>query len=92
MAGLCWQFSAWLDRAVIDKTGVAGAFDIHLELSAADLPADHDAPTDPSSPATPADPFGAISAAVRKLGLRLSPAKGSSAFLVIDHVEKPSEN
>jgi uncharacterized protein (TIGR03435 family) len=92
MAGLCWQFSGWLERPVIDKTGIVGAFDIHLELSAADLRRDDDAPTDPASPAIPADPFGAISAAVRKLGLKLSPAKGPGAFLVIDHVEKPSEN
>jgi len=92
MAGLCWQFSSWLDRAVIDKTGVAGAFDIHLELSAADLARDDDAPTDPAAPAIPADPFGAISAAVQKLGLKLSPAKGPGAFLIIDRVERPSEN
>ncbi len=92
MAGLCWQFSAWLDRAVIDKTGIAGAFDIHLELSAADLARDDDAPTDPAEPAIPADPVGAISTALQKLGLKLQPANGPGAFLVIDRVERPSEN
>jgi len=92
MAGLCWQFSGWLERPVIDKTGIAGTFDIHLDLSAADLRRDDDAPTDPASPAIPADPFFAISSAVRKLGLRLSAAEGPGSFLVIDHVEKPSAN
>jgi uncharacterized protein (TIGR03435 family) len=73
MAGLCRQFSGSLGRDVIDKTGIAGSFDIHLELSFDDLsPRDDDAPiapTDPAAPGFSADPFGAISAAVQKLGL-----------------------
>jgi uncharacterized protein (TIGR03435 family) len=48
------------------------------------------APGEPA-PFTPADGT-AIRVAVRKLGLRLEPAKGSGEFLVIDHVEKPSGN
>jgi uncharacterized protein (TIGR03435 family) len=31
-------------------------------------------------------------AAFRKIGLKLEPAKGSGQFIVIDHVERPSEN
>jgi uncharacterized protein (TIGR03435 family) len=30
--------------------------------------------------------------AVEKLGLKLEPAKGRGEFLVIDRVERPSEN
>lgn len=95
IAGLCRQFSAWLDRDVIDKTGIAGVFDVHLALSFDDVglrPRGDDAPTDPAAPAIPADPFGAISAAVQRLGLKLVPAKGPGEFFVIDRVEKPSEN
>jgi uncharacterized protein (TIGR03435 family) len=39
-----------------------------------------------------ADPLGAIAAAVRKLGLRLESARGPEAFIIIDHMERPSEN
>jgi uncharacterized protein (TIGR03435 family) len=93
MTGLCRQFSGSFGRDVIDKTGIAGAFDLHLELSFDDMsPRDDDAATDPAAPAIPADPFGAISAGLQKLGLKLVPAKGPGEFLVIDHVEKPSGN
>src|SRR5438067_6869146 len=37
MASLCIQLAIRLDRDVIDKTGIAGMFDIHLEVSRADL-------------------------------------------------------
>jgi uncharacterized protein (TIGR03435 family) len=101
MPGLCYWLSGRLDREVIDKTGIAGMFDIHLEASRANLfpglPA-NGAPgglTDPAVPTVapdPADVFGAIQTAVRKLGLRLERTQGPNQYLVIDHVEKPSEN
>jgi uncharacterized protein (TIGR03435 family) len=98
MAGLCMQLSASLDRDVIDKTGIAGTFDIHLDLSMRDLfPGFHgDSVGGSDDPAavqlTPTDPTGSIFAALRKLGLKLEPGKGAAELLVIDHVERPSEN
>jgi uncharacterized protein (TIGR03435 family) len=76
-------------RPVIDRTGLMGAFDIHLELETV-------AP-DSSGPAGGAasDPLphaSDVTAIREQLGLRLVPAKGLVEFLVIDHVEKPSEN
>jgi hypothetical protein len=38
------------------------------------------------------DQFSALSSVVQKPGLRLESAKGPGEFLVIDSVEKPSEN
>lgn len=65
MAGLCRQFSGSLAQDVIDKTGIAGAFDIHVELSFDDMsPRDLEAPIDPAAPTIPADPFSAFSAAL----------------------------
>ena len=70
------------DRPVIDRTGLSGRFDIQLprigELCGADGAAD--------------TPFDGMRAALEGLGLNLAPAKGPSKFLVIDHVERPSEN
>jgi uncharacterized protein (TIGR03435 family) len=66
-----------LDRPVIDRTGLTGTFDIHLEW-----------PPDP-----PDLPNQAAMSAIREmLGLRLVPQKGPREFLVVDHVEKPSGN
>ncbi|HWZ29745.1 MAG TPA: TIGR03435 family protein [Bryobacteraceae bacterium] len=90
MADFCKNLSGRLDRVVIDKTGIAGTFDIHLDLSLADL--GYPSAVGLSESATPADIFAAVNAAVKKLGLKLKPAKGPGEFFVIDHVEKPSEN
>lgn len=76
-------------RPVIDRTGLTGAFDIHLELDHA--PADSSAPG--SGAASDPSPHSSDIAAIREqLGLRLNPAKGPYEFLVIDHIERPSEN
>jgi uncharacterized protein (TIGR03435 family) len=94
MVDLCRGLSRLLDREVIDKTGVTGMFDIRLELSAADLfPLARRIRDDPGIPASAMDPAGSsIFTAVQKLGLRLQSASGAADFLVIDHVEKPTEN
>jgi len=97
MASLCRDLSLLLDRDVVDRTAIVGAFDIHLELSPADYgnfpDANFGVPTDPASPARVTDPIGSsIFAAVTTLGLTLKPAKGPAEFLIIDHVERPSEN
>jgi uncharacterized protein (TIGR03435 family) len=83
-----------LDRPVIDKTGIASYFEIHLAFSPDDSAAPRPIPTDPGAPAaarTPDAPsiFQAIQ---EQLGLKLVPAKGPMDVLVIDHIERPSEN
>jgi uncharacterized protein (TIGR03435 family) len=93
LAGLCMQFSAALDRAVVDRTGIAGAFDIHLDLTPDDLfPfARHDDAA-AAADAAPPDPLGAITRAVQRLGLKLEATRVSTEFIAIEHVERPSEN
>jgi uncharacterized protein (TIGR03435 family) len=89
-----------LDRNVIDKTGIAGPFDIRVPLTPgfaetlvplAPPPSGGTAATPPNSPDT-SDRFAAAQSVVQKLGLKLESAKGPSRVLVIDHVERPSEN
>jgi uncharacterized protein (TIGR03435 family) len=78
-----------LDSPVIDKTGVAGMFDFHLEFGYGIPNAKLRLP--PAAP--PDDPDGpTIFTAVEKLGLKLERTKGPGEFLIIDHVERPSEN
>jgi uncharacterized protein (TIGR03435 family) len=74
-----------MDRPVINKTGIQGRFNFHLEYT----------PDETSSAGRPVDPGVAevsIFSAVQQLGLKLEPAKGPGDYLVIDHAEKPSEN
>jgi uncharacterized protein (TIGR03435 family) len=95
MAGLCLSFSGLFGRPVIDRTGLAGAFDIHLELSPRDLipvPPGPQVQTDPTATAPMSDPLSSVRFALQKLGLQLESTKGPGEALVIDHVEKPSEN
>jgi uncharacterized protein (TIGR03435 family) len=73
------------DRPVVDKTGLTGYYDLVLPSSALRRPLPLDAP----SPSLEEESiFGALEA----LGLRLAPAKGQVEMLVIDHLERPSEN
>jgi uncharacterized protein (TIGR03435 family) len=62
---------------VVDKTGIQNAFSLNLEYS--------DRLEDVSHPS--------VFAALQKLGLRLTAAKGPVEVLVVDHIDKrPSEN
>lgn len=98
LAYFCGQLSVLLDRDVVDRTGIAGQFDIHVEAPSAEpstgdiadgMPKQH-------APIVRASPTGAMGSAifdaVQKVGLKLESAKGSGEFLVIDRVERPSEN
>jgi uncharacterized protein (TIGR03435 family) len=95
IAHLCRNFSAVLDRDVIDKTGIEGLFDIHLDINSEAHPAEEVTGVGAAAQPTRPDPgrgYSDARAALQKLGLRLEPAKGSGRFLVLDHVERPSEN
>jgi bla regulator protein blaR1 len=83
------QFSVLLGRDVIDKTGIAGLFDIKVEVTPFDVSVG--AP-DSARFATQDYETGLVFASIRKLGFKLESAKGPGQFLVIDHVERPTEN
>jgi len=86
-----------LDRPVVDKTGIAGKFDILLEVARS-----QGAPGSRGGDSGGADAAGTtlpepdgptiFVALSQQLGLRLAPARGAGEFLVIDHAERPSEN
>jgi len=80
-----------LDRPVIDKTGIAGLFDFHLEFA----PDGTTAAFFPPGFALPAPPENGLSiftAMQEQLGLKLEPARGPGETIVIDSVERPSED
>lgn len=74
-------YSKFMDRPVLDKTGLKERFDFTL-----DYEANADAP----------GPFGAVTGpglfkAFQEVGLKLEATKGPVEALVIDHAERPSE-
>jgi uncharacterized protein (TIGR03435 family) len=77
-----------LGRPVVDATGLTGKYDFKL-----DWVPDESQPNS-GGDAPPPDATGAsIFAAIQEqLGLKLEAMKGPVEVLVIDHVEKPSEN
>ena len=85
------RLSGQTDRPVIDKTGIAGLYNFHLEFTP-----DESTPwLIPPGGAAPSDPAGGPSiftAIQEQLGLKLESAKGPGETLVIDSVERPSEN
>ena len=83
MEELAAALSSQLDRMVIDKTGLTGAYDLHATWARDAAPA-----ADVDAPALPT----VFTALEEQAGLKLVPAKGPVQVLVIDSVEKPSEN
>jgi uncharacterized protein (TIGR03435 family) len=92
MQGLCLDFSVRLDQEVIDKTGIKGMFDIHLDMPRSSLIPGLTADGTPAAAPDPDEILSLIESAVQKLGLKLERTRGADEFLVIDHVERPSGN
>jgi bla regulator protein blaR1 len=87
------------DRVVLDKTKLTARYDIDLRYTPALVISGPSgeagfAPP-PGAPALPpTDPHGPslFTALQEQLGLKLIPARGPVEFMVIDHIERPSEN
>jgi uncharacterized protein (TIGR03435 family) len=76
-----------LGRTVVDKTGLTSAYDFTLEF------APEEGSPQPPPEGVSADAAPSIFTALKEqLGLRLEPAKGPVDVVVIDHLEKPTEN
>jgi len=78
-----------VQRPVVDRTGLTGRYDIELHWTM-------DAPTGASEtnapPAPPGDAPSIFTAVQEQLGLKLESTKGPVEVLVIDHVERPTED
>jgi uncharacterized protein (TIGR03435 family) len=99
MAMLADELSTILWRKVIDKTGITGEYAFKLEWTPALGEYGPEAIGLPPGTGAEASPSAAykglpsiFTALKEQLGLRLEPQKGFVEVLVIDHVEKPSEN
>ena len=91
MAELASVFQrAALDRPVIDKTGLSGRYDFDLEFTPDESQFGGAFGKRPGNDDS-AKP-GLFAAIQQQLGLRLEATRGPVEALVVDHVERPSDN
>jgi uncharacterized protein (TIGR03435 family) len=77
------RLPAYVSRPVVNETGLAGNYEFRLKLL----------PEENSPQATPGSSDSAVIYALQEqLGLDLKSATGPVETLVIDHIEKPTEN
>jgi uncharacterized protein (TIGR03435 family) len=80
-----------LDRPIVNRTGIQGRYDFELDWTPDDtqFPGRNETPPPTEGASTPPSLFTAVQ---EQLGLRLDATKAPVDVLVIDHIEKPSEN
>jgi uncharacterized protein (TIGR03435 family) len=83
---------AVLDRPVVDRTGIQGRFDFTLTWTADDSQFRSFGPRPPSGPPADNAPPGLFTAIQEQLGLKLDRGNAPVDVIVIDRVEKPSDN
>ena len=85
------QFAFWLrgelGRPVVDRTGLTGKYDLRLQW----VP-DESQPNSGGEAPAPDSLGPSIFGAIQELGLKLKAVRGPVEVLVIDHIDKPSEN
>jgi uncharacterized protein (TIGR03435 family) len=81
MADFAFGEQFFLDRPIVDQTGLAGRYDFSIHYTY-----DEAKSTDPNAPP------GLFTAVQEQLGLKFQPTKSPVDVFVIDHVEQPSAN
>jgi uncharacterized protein (TIGR03435 family) len=91
---LVTMLSRTIGRTIADKTGLTGNYDFTLEWTPDEGAAAPPKSSDGSAaPAAGEDTGASIFTALQEqLGLKLESTKGPIDVIVIDHIEKPSEN
>jgi uncharacterized protein (TIGR03435 family) len=87
MPDFAWALSRMAgigDRVVVDNTGLKGNYDFELIFGRYDLP--------PAAADTRPDAPEVFTALQEQLGLKLESKKAPVEFLVVDHVEPPTQN
>jgi uncharacterized protein (TIGR03435 family) len=81
MADFAQMMQYFVDRPVIDLTGLPGKYDFKMEWSNSETPGND-----------PKQLSDLLTAMPEQLGLKMEAAKGPAKVLVIDHVDRPSAN
>jgi uncharacterized protein (TIGR03435 family) len=84
MSDITGMLAGQFGQPVVDKTGLTGKYDFILRYHGARLD---------DRKADDMDPVPTLDTVIQdQLGLKLKPTKAPKKILVIDHIEKPSEN
>ena len=81
MSDFALGMQAYMDRPVVDETGLPGRYDFTLRWTPDNVPTNE-----------PGAAPGIFTAIQEQLGLKLEATRGSADVLVIDHIERPSPN
>jgi bla regulator protein blaR1 len=84
--------TAVLDRPVVDQTGISGRYDFTLTWTPDETQFASMGVRVPPPPADGSGPPGLFTAFQEQLGLKLESIKAPAEVLVIDRIERPSEN
>lgn len=77
-----------VDRPIVNKTGFTRIYDLHLQFVSLSPPPGAFAQPGVDDASLPS----VFTALEEELGLKLGPAKGPQEFLIIDSIERPSED
>jgi uncharacterized protein (TIGR03435 family) len=86
MSRFCGILSTYMDRPVVDMTGLAGFYDFTLKFEGSQ--------TGVEAKLTMRDWFtsSVFTDIQKQLGLQFAADRAPLDYVVVDHVEKPSEN
>jgi uncharacterized protein (TIGR03435 family) len=86
------QISSFLNKRVVDKTGLTGLYDFELQFSMGGQMPLTTQSAGGATPTAPIDDGPTMFDAVRELGLKLESERGPVEHLVIDSLERPTED
>ena len=92
MSQLAATLSIWVNRTVVDRTGLTGSFDLELSWTPEQLPGGRGDPPPGAPPLPPIDPNGPslTTALQEQLGLKLDAGRGPVTVFVVDKVSQPT--
>lgn len=92
LAFLGSQLSSRVNRAIVDRTGLAGKFDVDLEWTPSEATRAAVAALTPGAEPQVVDPDrpGIFTALEEQLGLKLEPARGPVDVLIVESAEPPA--
>jgi uncharacterized protein (TIGR03435 family) len=87
------QISQFMNKRVVDRTGLTGLYDFELQFSmGGQMPLTTQGAGTTTTPTAPIDDGPSMLDSVRELGLKVESERGPVEHLVIDSVDRPTED
>ena len=90
--GLADALAFFIQAPVVDKTNLTGKYDIDLQWTPESALMESAPPETGTPPLDDRTGVSIFTALPEQVGLKLESARGPVQILVIDHIERPSEN